>query len=837
MRFWDEMDRHGDSVAFIQPGGHKISYRELAAAADAFPAECGKLLLLELEPNISSMIAYLGALRRSAPVVIINANSDIVAERLIETFAPAGRWSPARGLQALGEGPSVHPDLAVLLSTSGTTGATKLVRLSAAAVDANARSIAAYLGLSGAERAITTLPLGYSYGLSVINSHLAVGASVILNNLSVADAGFRTVVEEHEATSLAGVPYTYELLERGGFRQGVPKSIRTMTQAGGKLPADRVQAIGRVAAEQGRRFYVMYGQTEATARMAYLPPDRLDDHPDCIGVAIPGGRLDLVDPETGAPVAERGELVYSGPNIMMGYAENATDLARGAELDRLHTGDLAERVGDLFRIVGRKSRFLKLFGLRLSLEEIEREGAALGIAIVATGVDELLVVAAEEGSAEAARAHFAERYGIPATNIVAQDGPIPRLASGKVDYQVMIARARDQASAANKASDGIGGHEQDALEALRRLFARAFPRRAIEDGDSFLSLDGDSLNYITVSLGIEQITGALPERWETLPIEALARLGGVSRTRRWVRVEAGVLARCLAPIMIVTNHAGGTAVRGGAALLLIVAGQNFARFFRSDLAEARLGKVIRAITVNILIPYWLIVSAFGLAKHRLAWSELLLVDNWLALDPGRPFETWFVQVLAQATLICLAIAAIPSGRRLWRDRPFAISYGLLVTGAVLAIAHYLFWRPVLTNGGRELTWQLWLFAAGLTTIFATNTARRLAVFALVLAVAIPLYGADPSRLIASVGGLALLLWVRNIPMPRASLPLVTLIGSSSLFIYMMHGRAPVGSVTADWPLDLIRIGSGIVIGIATWFAYEQGRKLLGKAWRRIRPEA
>jgi len=244
------MDRHGDSVAFIQPGGHKISYRELAAAADAFPAECGKLLLLELEPNISSMIAYLGALRRSAPVVIINANSDIVAERLIETFAPAGRWSPARGLQALGEGPSVHPDLAVLLSTSGTTGATKLVRLSAAAVDANARSIAAYLGLSGAERAITTLPLGYSYGLSVINSHLAVGASVILNNLSVADAGFRTVVEEHEATSLAGVPYTYELLERGGFLQGVPKSIRTMTQAGGKLPADRVQAIGRVAAER-----------------------------------------------------------------------------------------------------------------------------------------------------------------------------------------------------------------------------------------------------------------------------------------------------------------------------------------------------------------------------------------------------------------------------------------------------------------------------------------------------------------------------------------------------------------------------------------------------------
>lgn len=826
MTFWQDLDRHGAAIAFVDAEGATISYAALAAAADALDMPAGALVLLELDHSIAAMAAYLAALRRNAPAIILNAGDGIAADRMIAAFGPAARWRPEHGVEPLADtSPAVHPDLAILLSTSGTTGATKLVRLSAGAVDANARSIADYLGIDGAERAITTLPLGYSYGLSVINSHLAAGACVILNSLSVIEPGFRALVEAERATSLAGVPYTYELLERAGLLDALPKTIRTMTQAGGRLAPERVRAIAERAAAQGQLFFVMYGQTEATARMAYLPPDRAAAHPDCIGCAIPGGSFALVDPETGAPAEQRGELVYTGPNVMMGYAEQATDLARGAERDRLATGDLAEwATPDLLRIVGRKSRFLKLFGLRLSLEEVEAEARRQGWALVATGTDERLVLACEGRAAGGADVYFAQRYGLPPSRValVAFD-TLPRLPSGKIDYQAILAAVPAAAIEAPAA---------DRLEALRRLLARTFPHRAIEDGHSFLALEGDSLSYIAVSLGIEQITGSLPPQWESLPIATLAESGDAATRRSLARVEVSVLARAIAPVMIVANHAGDSAVRGGAALLMVVAGQNFARFSRADLIAGRWGRILSALTINVLLPYWLILGGFELVKRAPSWPELLLVNNWLGRPSITGFETWFVQVLAQSILLCILIALPPPMRRLWRARPFAVGYGLLLAGALFAICHYLWWTNVLHHGGRELSWQLWLFAAGLATWDATTQVRRTGIVLVVALVASLLYGADAPRLIASVGGVALLLWARKLPVPLLLLPLLTVIGSASLFIYMIHGHAPMHSATDKMPVDLIRISSGILMGVAGWYLYERARTLIGRVWRR-----
>jgi acyl-CoA synthetase (AMP-forming)/AMP-acid ligase II len=235
---------------------------------------------------------------------------------------------------------------------------------------ANAVSIAEYLELGPGERAIQSLPMYYSYGLSVLNSHLVSGGTVVLTSDSFIRPEFWKVVDHHSCTSFAGIPYMYETLHRLRFDPARHSSLRTLTQAGGGLKPDLISHFHGLTTKVGMRFVVMYGQTEATARISYVPPGRLGEKIGTIGIAIPGGHLSLRE----IPGESMCEMIYRGPNVMMGYAECQADLALGDELKgELPTGDLAVQDGDgYFRLVGRLNRFAKLFGRRISLEDVER---------------------------------------------------------------------------------------------------------------------------------------------------------------------------------------------------------------------------------------------------------------------------------------------------------------------------------------------------------------------------------------------------------------------------------------------------------------------------------
>lgn len=288
----------------------------------------------------------------------------------------------------------LYPDLALLLTTSGSTGSPKLVRQSYGNINANAASIAEYLQLSEGERPITTLPFHYTYGISVINSHLLVGATILLTEKSVIEKDFWQFLKAEKATSIAGVPYTYTLLHRLRFFKMELPCLKTMTQAGGKLAVDLHRKFAEYARQTGKAFVVMYGQTEATARMAYLPADQALDKIGAMGIAIPGGRFELIDAD-GNIIKEpeqTGELVYYGENVTLGYAETAADLGRGDDRNgRLETGDMAKCDKDgYYTIVGRKKRFLKIFGNRVNLDEIEAKCLAVfpGHEFACTGQDD-----------------------------------------------------------------------------------------------------------------------------------------------------------------------------------------------------------------------------------------------------------------------------------------------------------------------------------------------------------------------------------------------------------------------------------------------------------------
>lgn len=433
------LESHGQAPALFEPDGRTTSFHELAQLADAAALPFGprRTLVAVLAANRRDALAgFLGAQRAGHAVLLLDGAGGAPSNQaLLEAYRPAFLWKPDAagvwGAEAFSsDPPALHPDLALLMPTSGSTGSPKLVRLSARAVAANAASIGQYLPCGQGERAITSLPFHYAYGLSVVHSHLLAGGALLLTQEGVMSGDFWRFFKGMEATSLAGVPYTYEMLRKLGIDRRKPESLRTLTQAGGRLSEADIRHWAQVAQGWEAQFHVMYGQTEATARIACLPPAHLPTKAGGIGQAIPGGLLRLVE----------DELVYAGPNVMMGYAEKAEDLARGDDLGGvLHTGDLGRVDGDgCFFITGRRKRFLKMAGVRVGLDELEAALKSLGFSCACTGADNALVVAVENAAEDAPQTLallLHERFHIhPAFVSVKPMAALPRSNSGKIQY-------------------------------------------------------------------------------------------------------------------------------------------------------------------------------------------------------------------------------------------------------------------------------------------------------------------------------------------------------------------------------------------------------------------
>ncbi|MBA4175620.1 MAG: AMP-dependent acyl-CoA synthetase [Leptothrix sp. (in: Bacteria)] len=449
--------------------GARLSRAELvqavSSAAAQLRSELGRGLVFHLADNsVASVVLYLACLEAGCPVALLEPAPAERLSRLLDAFAPdavllpaghdgvPGYGSPAvavgstyrLGRRQQRQARELHAGLALLLTTSGSTGSPKLVRLSLANLEANARSIVEYLDIPPSARSAQTLPMHYSYGLSLINSHLLAGATVVLSPWSFLQREFWAGFDATGCTAIAGVPYIYETLHRLRFDPAKHPTLRTLTQAGGALRGDVALAMHERAAAAGARFHVMYGQTEATARISHVPPERLVEKIGSIGIAIPRGRLTLAPLEGHSA----GELVYDGPNVMLGYAETAADLALGdVQMGCLLTGDLAEADDDgYFFLRGRLKRFAKLFGKRVSLEDVEREverAFPVSAAVVQHGDGLRIVASAHPGADGAALAlqmtqQVARSLRVPPAAVrVAMIDALPLTASGKKDYQAL----------------------------------------------------------------------------------------------------------------------------------------------------------------------------------------------------------------------------------------------------------------------------------------------------------------------------------------------------------------------------------------------------------------
>ena len=443
MSLWQQISQNHGAAVFEQE--QTFSYAQLCLAAMQRAEGLGatrQLVLLLADNTYDTLTTYFACLAAKHPVILLSSSlSDDVIQQLITTYQPNWLFRPHQNpVQLTTKQHHFADELAVMLTTSGSTGNAKLVRLSEASLAANAKSICQYLGMKSTDRALTALPFAYSYGLSVINSHLLCGAAITMTNEGPLERGFWQLLKTQPITQLTGVPYSYQIYDQLRLRRQKWPHLRIMTQAGGRMSPERVLDYARWCADEQIAFYVMYGQTEATARMTYLPSELTLQHPDSIGIPIPQGEMLIID-EHGHSLSEGvGELCYQGPNVMLGYASQLSDLALPANEPFLRTGDLGYRNAQgLLFVTGRLKRQIKLAGIRWQLDAFELQCKQRGWDVVCCGEDQQLRVACLCADyIEPLTAHLRDDHQLhPSLFQVITVDAIPRTHAGKIDYPAL----------------------------------------------------------------------------------------------------------------------------------------------------------------------------------------------------------------------------------------------------------------------------------------------------------------------------------------------------------------------------------------------------------------
>ena len=347
-----------------------------------------KLFLIECDNSFESLSLYLWCLERQNTAILLPKNTkESIIQEISDQYKPNCMYLNNELKIIHNKNLHLHKNLALLLTTSGSTGVQKCVRLSYENISSNMQSIAEYLKLNKNTNCLINLPLSYSFGLSILHSHLYKRSSVIISDIGPLEKGFYDFLKDKKVSSIYGVPFTFEMLLRTGLQSHNLPDLKFFAQAGGHLVEKYKRLVLNYCEKNKVDFYVMYGQTEASPRISYVPPKMLYKKIDSIGVPIPGGKIDVDE--------KNSELIYTGKNVMMGYAESYEDLSKGNLLNNiLRTGDVGEIDPDgYFYIRGRIKRLIKISGIRFSLDSIEQKiQSTLGTRVACIGTDDKLKV-------------------------------------------------------------------------------------------------------------------------------------------------------------------------------------------------------------------------------------------------------------------------------------------------------------------------------------------------------------------------------------------------------------------------------------------------------------
>lgn len=402
-------------TALLSPKGESASYGNLVEVLES-AAVHPRVTAIVFSPSVRAIVAYLKSLSEPGPTILLDhkispKNLAEIAGRFDVEYiegppsvlsaagftirSEADDWSNARRQKSFPNEAISDSISTVLIGTSGSTGNRKFVRLSSSAVLTNAVDIKEGLGISMDDVGATVLPPSYSYGLSVVNSILLAGGTILASELNPLQRQFREQMRANRVTHLPGVPSLYAIYERMGLISDPPGYVTSFTQAGGKLSPAKVRDYALALRARKVKFFPMYGQTEATARMSILDSSLAAEHPDSVGEAVRSGSFSVGSADNDE------EILFSGPNVMLGYAEkNLGAFDRDDTNGILATGDLGHLSGGLLYIHGRAKRIVKISGVRVDLDELESMVEPFGECAIVSDDNQLFVfiVSAKEAT-------------------------------------------------------------------------------------------------------------------------------------------------------------------------------------------------------------------------------------------------------------------------------------------------------------------------------------------------------------------------------------------------------------------------------------------------------
>ncbi|NOD62342.1 AMP-binding protein [Ruegeria sp. HKCCD9179] len=841
--FWRTLEVFGDKIALTTETGD-LSYSELVDRVDRFVADTIErlpdginrpLLLIEASNHIEPITAYLGSLRAQWPVILTEHSAREKTDRLQSAFRPnlIARFSGRDWIMqpANTEALEMAPELAVMLSTSGSTGSEKLVRLSHRNLASNAAAIVDYLGLSSDDGAITSLPWHYSYGMSVLNMQLSAGGRLTLTDQPLTDRDFWKTAQQTGTTVLPLVPMQFDVLSlKERIKADLP-SLKYLLQAGGKLDRSIAEAFFDKGDAEDFKLFLMYGQTEAAPRISYLPPSAPRKSFDTIGQAIPGGHLRIVD-QNGTEISEcgtPGELVYTGPNVMMGYAETAEELSNSGQLPELLTGDIAEKTEEgFFRIVGRSKRFVKLNGLRISLDQVEANLRDAGVAARVTGSDQRLdVFLTDKSMLSGLRDRLCRDLKLSFSQVSTQCiSEFPQLPSGKVDYRTLQKRADELAVEKPPTTDG-----------LYSVLCAALRTREPDLSVSFRDHGGDSLAYLEVELTLSEMGLEIPENWEDLPLSFLLDLKPAPSQRNEIRqlVSVDLVLRILAITAVVAGHATTWKTMGGAYFLLVLSGYSIAKFQGPTLFTRHVVRAVANTLVRILVWYYLVLLFVHVVSGAVPLYWWVLISNYQQVEAFTKVEWfWYVPAMAQVTvMLSLPFMIQPLGTWISRN-PFY--FGVCLLAASIGYVTFMQVQLGLSAGDwRHTAGALQLAVFGWCAYYAKERAEKLALVSAVLIVIwLQWFETYPTiQAFITFGTISLVYGFQFKLRPRLA-RMLAYVGTLTLPIYMLHvfavaavQRVGIAHADPNWPNWLLFLSTFILSIVAAMVVLPIEKRVVG----------
>ena len=774
---------------------------------------------------------------------------------------------------AITVGPS---DMAGILYTSGSTGNPKGVVFSHRNLVVGAQSVSQYLKYRVSDRIINIPPYSFDFGLNQLFSTLCVGATAVLHNFVTAEDLMKTIVEA-KVTGVSGVPTVMIQLTQLPWPEEAASTVRYLSTTGGRMPEPAVRALRR--ALPGAEIYLMYGLTEAF-RSTYLPPEEVDRRPNSIGKAIPNAEVLVVRPDgTICDPEEEGELVHKGPLITLGYWN---DPVRTAERFRpapgepagkrnpeiaVWSGDTVKRDVDGFiYYVGRRDEMIKTSGYRVSPTEVEEAVFASGEVAVAAAVgvaDDLLgqtivvYVTPKPGRKLDVRAILSHcRKVLPAYMVpqhVIRRDEMPLNPNGKIDRKQLAHEHAEKTMPQAPAEAGVAltrpesfltrwrnalleifGLRSRKFASVAEVYRWALPDTRPSPDDSFISLGGDSLSYVNLSVALNNHLGRVPENWAEQSIGDLERRD--RENARSVSVAPDILLRVIAMIDVVASHTRHFAdcplLWGAAKIMLLISGLSFVRFSWSGDPRRTLRAAGRFFSA-ILIPTTILFAVTFALEKKINWPILFFVDNFVSpVVPTWWPGAWFIQNLMQFIVLSLALAFVPAVRRFSIKHSFVFASILLAVG-VAAYVDFVAVHPAKYGEFTFLPWgYFWLFALGWLFAVSTQKSSKIAAFGLlIVAVAVVftannLYPSNMSRHMYSdgyciwlVAGGVYLLWGRSIAVPKVLNTIIIVLARSMLFVFLFHWPLAIAIETV-LPSFSMTILLGTASSIVIWIFWE-----------------